>query len=297
MLLHRMIRESAQRFFSLSLWILALFCLATGCSKDTAKAPETTNSQPAASPRAASPVPNVPGAVSPTPANEWVTVEEFDFNWQADTPAHFKLEQKSDDRSRLTIRMKGQRDFVLESADIWVEYAGNYQPEEKFPNANRNLSSSKYALILPVSSESQAPRLVFLFGGQYASDTERLRVIALDPTGSAKVVFDHNFHITEFHDLDGDGISEIAGQPCFSQGWGHDFLTYDPYQVHQIVSPAGTPAKLSLPLTKEYNLKHYYGWAGPDCSEELAIVLQPPGGGKPVIVKSKEAEKMFEKKN
>jgi hypothetical protein len=53
---------------------------------------------------------------------------------------------------------------------------------------------------------------------------------------------------------------------------------------------------LSLPLSKTYNLKYYYGWAGAQCSEDIAVVLHPPKGGKPRVMSTKEAEKLTEKK-
>jgi hypothetical protein len=73
-------------------------------------------------------------------------------------------------------------------------------------------------------------------------------------------------------------------------------VTYDPLHVYKLETTPEPELKLSLPLTREYNLKHYYGWAGPECSEKLAVVLHPPGGGKPVIMKAKEAERLSEKK-
>jgi len=51
-------------------------------------------------------------------------------------------------------------------------------------------------------------------------------------------------------------------------------------------------ASFSLTLSKSYTLKHYYGWAGPECSEELAVVRHPPGGGKPVILKKADAMRL-----
>jgi hypothetical protein len=40
-------------------------------------------------------------------------------------------------------------------------------------------------------------------------------------------------------------------------------------------------------------MKNYYGWAGAECSDDLAIVRNPPSGGKPLIMKAKEAEKLM----
>lgn len=79
-------------------------------------------------------------------------------------------------------------------------------------------------------------------------------------------------------------------------GVGHDFLTYDPYSVYRLPKSQSGRATYSLESSKQYNLTHYYGWVGPDCSEDYAVVLHPPGQKKPIIMKSKEAEKLFEQK-
>lgn len=233
-----------------------------------------------------------------TRLKDWDIAEEFDFEWQGNgASAHFKIEQSKEEQvSRLTIRIKGQPDFVLDNDDAYDEFKNDFTPEEKFLSRNKNLAPSKYAYALSPSTAGKLRPLVFLVTPQYGSDPGNLFVLALDSASRPKVILKTTLHITEFRDLDGDGAADIAGQPCFSQGWGHDFLTYDPFHVYQMQSSPEPELKLSLPLTQEYNLKHYYGWAGPQCSEELAVVLHPPGGGKPVIVKSKEAEKMFGKK-
>ncbi|HEY7405062.1 MAG TPA: hypothetical protein VIB39_16165 [Candidatus Angelobacter sp.] len=171
-----------------------------------------------------------------------------------------------------------------------------FTKEETFLSRNKNLAPSKYAYALSPSTTGKLRPLIFLASPQYASDPETLYVFALDSAGRPKLILKRSLHLGEFSDLDGDGVAEIAGVPCFSQGWGEGVLTYDPYNVYQLSNSPEPELKLSLPLSQNYNLKHYYGWAGPDCSEELAVVLHPPGGGKPVIVKTEEAKKMFEKK-
>jgi hypothetical protein len=69
-------------------------------------------------------------------------------------------------------------------------------------------------------------------------------------------------------------------------------LTYDPFNVYKLGAISATSATLSLPLSKSYNLKHYYGWAGVQCREDMAVVLHPPKGGKPIVMSTKEAERM-----
>ncbi|HET9839042.1 MAG TPA: hypothetical protein VFR84_12460 [Candidatus Angelobacter sp.] len=255
---------------------------------------------------AAGPTPSAAQA-SPTPAatakdrtklKDWKTAEEFDFDWQGKgAPSHFKIEQSQEEQvGRLTIRSQGQPDFVLDHDDVWDEFKNDFTPEEKFLSRYRNLGPSKYAYILAPSNSGQMRPLIFMVTPQYGSDPGTLFVLGLDAASRPKVLLKTTFHITEFRDLDNDGVAEIAGQPCFSQGWGHDFLTYDPFHVYQLASAPQPEFKLALELTEKYNREHYYGWAGPDCSEELAVVLHPPGGGKPVIVKSEDAKKIFTKK-
>jgi hypothetical protein len=51
-----------------------------------------------------------------------------------------------------------------------------------------------------------------------------------------------------------------------------------------------------LKLTESFNKKNYYGWAGPACSEEIVVVLHPPGGGRPLIMGAKKAQRIMRKK-
>ena len=245
-------------------------------------------------PKASSPA--VSAAQDQKRPKDWAIAEEFDFDWQGSgQPAHFKIEQSQDEQtSRLTISIKGQKDWVLENDDVWEEFARDFLKEEDFLKKNRNLAASKYAFSL-APSPSVRPWL-FLVTPQYGSDPGNLFVLALDSAGHPAIILKTTLHVKEFRDLDGDGVAEIAGQPCFSQSWSDNLLTYDPLHVYKLQSTTKPELKLSLPLSKDYNLKHYYGWAGPDCSEDLAVVVHPPGGGKPVIMKTEEAKKMFGKK-
>jgi len=254
------------------------------------QSPEATQGTP-------SRAPNEQTATAAKETVEWTVVEEFDFDWSGKgAPAHFTLERHTGQQepSRLTIRIKGHKDFVLSNDDGWVEYQTNFLPGEKFLKVYRNLSQSSYVLFLRGSDGS--PPLAFLGSLSYASDPERLHVIGLDDAGDPKLLFNQIFHLAELVDLDGDGTKEIVGLPCFSQTWGDNLLTYDPLHVYKFESTPQLELKFSLPLSQDYNLKHYYGWAGPDCREDLAVVLHPPGGGKPVIMKAEEAENLQRKK-
>lgn len=275
-----------------------MFLAISACKKGG----DSTPSAPAKlqSPEAAQATPsrasNEQTAAAEKATAEWTAVEEFDFDWSGKgTPAHFKLERHTgqEEPSRLTIRIKGHKDFILSNDDGWVEYVTDFQPEENFLKINKNLGTSRFVLFLRITDG--LPPLAFLESLDYASDPERLHVIGLDAAGDPKLLFNQIFHLAELADLDGDGTKEMAGLPCFSQSWGNDFLTYDPYNVYKFPGLNDSGAMLSIDLSKEYNLKKYYGWAGPACSEKLAVVLHPPNHGKPLIVKSSEAEKMFGK--
>ena len=83
-------------------------------------------------------------------------------------------------------------------------------------------------------------------------------------------------------DLDGDGLAEIIAFPCLSQEFGDGLQTYDPFHVYKLDASNGMQASLSFALTRNYNLHHYYGWAGAKCRDDVAVVLHPPDGGKPI---------------
>ena len=231
----------------------------------------------------------------PELAKDWAVAEEFDFDWRENgAPAHFKIEQSQEEQiSRLTISFKGEpgRGLVLENDDVWEEFARDFLREEDFLSKNKNLAASKYVFSFALAPSAKP--LVFLVTPQYGSDPGNLFVLALDFREDPKLILNKTLHLKEIRDLDGDGVAEIAGQPCFSQSWSDNLLTYDPLHVYKLETTPKPELQLSLPLSQDYNLKHYYGWAGPDCSEDLAVVLHPPGGGKPAIMKTEEAKKIL----
>ena len=277
-------------------WCGLALVVTSGYGKGGRDASLSFNGKPASTQASGSPSPITSTAQNPARPKDWGVAEEFDFDWQGNgQPAHFKIEQSQDEQtSRLTISIKGQKDWALENDGVWEEFARDFLKEEDFLKKNRNLASSKYAFSLAPSPSARP--WIFLVTPQYASDPGNLFVLALDSTGRPEVILKITFHIKEFRDIDGDGVAEIAGQPCFSQSWSSGLLTYDPLHVYKFESTPKPELKLSLPLSQDYNVKHYYGWAGPECSEDLAVVLHPPGGGKPVIMKTEEAKKLLKKK-
>jgi hypothetical protein len=231
------------------------------------------------------------------PETQWRRVSFFKFDWNNRGMATVVIEipsKRNDpgDFTRIRIAVPGRKEFVLTNKNGWVKYGSDeasLSPELK----KTNLIRSNYVLGLK-AKESRT--LLFLFGYSYASSPGRLDVLEVSNNGQIGVILQRDeFGLKELRDLDGDGLAEIVGYPCLSQEWGNGLWTYDPFNVYTLgISPA-VPVKISLPLSKTYNLKHYYGWAGAKCSEDFAVVLHPPTGGKPVVVTKKEAESMTAK--
>jgi hypothetical protein len=230
---------------------------------------------------------------------KWKTVERFQFDWDGhlvgvtiELPTNW---DEGGEFSRIRIHVPGQKEFVLKNDAGWAHFRSEDATlPHDFAKTAKNLIPSNHVLAVRVSDSRT---VLLLFGIAYGSSPGRLDVLEISSDGQPKVVLQRNaLGVRDIRDLDGDGVAEIVGYPCLSQGFGNDLLTYDPYNVYKLGSVAATPAKLSLPLSKSYNLKHYYGWAGPQCSEEFAVVLHPPKGGKPLVLPTKEAEKLTEGK-
>jgi len=227
-------------------------------------------------------------------SSTWQAIETTTFNWTKHGPHTFVLESNSGNEPELRLRIK-----IKDKPDAIVSVPGgiiklNGETMDQGLTAD-NLLHSAYLYLTPKLHDSAGRPMLILFGEAFASDPESLRILALDKNDSMIEVFkSDSFRLTALIDLDGDGRSEIVGQHCFSQRWGTCFLTYDPYSVYRIQTGTSLKASLSLALTKSYNLKHYYGWAGPDCSEEIAVVQCAPKG-EPRVMSAKRAKHLYDK--
>jgi hypothetical protein len=225
----------------------------------------------------------------------WKTVGTTRFNWggRAKTEFIFEIPQRRNDPGDFTqvrIHVEGKKELVLTNKTGWVVYDPKDQLVSSQLRAAKNLFPSKFALARQAAPERL---LVFLFGYAYASSPGSLDVLELAEDNTVRVVLHRDeLELVDLRDLDGDGTTELITLPCYSQGWGNDLLTYDPVHIYKLSDKPVRDATLSLPLSKSYNLKHYYGWVGPNCSEDWAVVLHPPTGGKPIIMKARDAEKL-----
>lgn len=132
-------------------------------------------------------------------------------------------------------------------------------------------------------------------GWPFGSSPGSLHIVDLEGAKAPVIVLrKEELEFDGMRDLDNDGVPEIIGFPCMTQEFGDHLLSYDPIHVFALRQP-GLTAELSLTISKAYNERHYYGWAGPECSEDWTVVLRPPNGGKPIIMKTKDAENLQRK--
>jgi len=113
----------------------ALLCgiFGTSACKMCATANCGSLTPPEQSSRPMAPAP-APTAGDRTKLKDWKIAEEFDFDWQGNgAPAHFKIEQSEEEQlSRLTIKIKDQPDFVLDTDDVWEQFKNDFTHDEKF---------------------------------------------------------------------------------------------------------------------------------------------------------------------
>ena len=229
---------------------------------------------------------------------KWKQVSSFQFNWNGHANVQITLEipypwSDPGDFTRIRIRVPGRKEFVLNNKTGWVKNVS--EDAGQLPRTlAKNAVHSNYVLALKVAEDRTA---LFLFGYAYASSPGSLDMLELSTDGQPRVVLHRDeLGLKDVRDLDADGVAEVVGYPCLSQQFGNGLLTYDPFNVYKLGEHPANPASLSLPLSKAYNLKHYYGWAGPQCREDVAVVLHPPKGKKPVIMGTKEAKKLTPEK-
>ena len=218
---------------------------------------------------------------APTSAQtQWERVSSLQFEWNGHPNVKVTLEIPKTwinpgDFTRIRIRVPGQREFVLSNKDGWVKYGSEEVSSSAELRKRKNLIPSEFLLALKTDHHNRT--VLFLLGYSYASSPGNLDVLELSATGQPRVVLHRlELGLLDVRDLDSDGVAEVIGYPCLSQEFGNGLLTYDPLNVFKLGSIPGEAAKLSIPLTKNYNLEHYYGWAGPKCSEDFAVVMHPP---------------------
>lgn len=242
-------------------------------------------------------------AASGASAAQWKTVEKVSYDWRGDKrPYDFVLlapagYDAGGDCTQLQIVREGKVVLEVNDDDGLAMLSDALTLENKVLAKENILKSAHLLMSSSLKGKSKQPLLLF-FGWAYASSPGSLHIIALGDDGIPKQILNlRNFEVRSFEDLDKDSTPELIGYPCFSQSWGpeYPFLTYDPFHVYRFGASATSEMTMDPELTESYNKQSYYGWAGPECSEEIAVVLHPPGGGKPVVMDAEKAKALFRK--
>jgi|SRR5882762_4593221 len=216
---------------------------------------------------------------------QWLVREKFEYRTSI-----FLLESKNTSPEgaiqRLRVLTPGKTEFEYQS-DGWSDFKLAFLKGERYYSA-KSLVSSLLVLAVPASSKANSKLLFLLMAGPTGSSPGRLDVFAFDSSGNFSVLMAKDeLHLERIVDLDGDGDRELVVSPCFHQFVGPRLTTYDPFHVYKL-SLRSAKSSLSLMLTKKYNLEHYAGWAGPDCSEKLVVQTVP--NGKPRIRRLKDID-------
>ena len=229
---------------------------------------------------------------------KWRTVSTLKFDWNGRSGVRIIFEipenrTKPGDFTRIRIQVPGEKELVRKNDDGWVKFRSTAAETSVQIRRIKNLLPSDYVLAV---NAAEGRMMLLLVGSAYASSPGSLDVIELPTSAAPRVVLHkQELGLRELKDLDGDGKVELVTYPCLSQEFGPGLLTYDPFNVYELAGSPGEHAEISLPLSKNYNIAHYYGWAGVNCSEKLAVVLHPSGNRKPLIMKTEDAEKMTAK--
>lgn len=222
-------------------------------------------------------------------------ITRLDYRWEPHRPPyHFLLEfpnypEGPDGVTRLTIVMPNGHMFSVDYLDPFDKISDAFIVHSALAE---NLARSEYFYFSPLLRNKWGTPALMLFGYAYASSPGTLDIYELDSLGVPRRVFHRNFSLVAIQDLSHDGHYELIGKHTISQMWGKCFLTYDPFTVYSLPSSGTGQATLSLKLSRSYNLKHYYGWAGPNSSEKLTVVLCAKGG-KPLIMSARKAERLY----
>jgi tetratricopeptide (TPR) repeat protein len=225
-------------------------------------------------------------------ASSFQTVENVKFDWNGDKkPDQFLLEATKDDfdhgcGTKLHIKLSGKKEFTYENIDRWtgIESVWVYKT---------SIIESSFFAFLPIKSNSTKDVLLFLFGWAYGSSPGDLYIFALNQNGDPELIFNKQFDMSKFEDLNNDGVCELVGVPWYTQGWGNGYTSYIPHLVYSFTKINGHfISTLNSKLSEKYCNDHGYLWAGPDYIKDK-IVVTPPNSDKQVLMKQEEADKLF----
>ena len=231
--------------------------------------------------------------------SHWREVSTFDFQWKKNEPSYKFILEIPDDWSdpgdflklRILPPNNGQEYTLVDSGGFV-----NISSELSNPKLEqRNLAKSEYLYFSPDMMQADKTPLLILFCWAYASSPGVIHILQLGVAGRPHEVFNGEFLITAFADLDRDGRKELIGKRWLSEVLGDCLQSYSPYFVYGYPQKGTSSLQYSLALSEKYNRAHYYGWIGPRPTERFFVVRCGPGKKKPILMKREDALKLLEK--
>jgi hypothetical protein len=220
---------------------------------------------------------------------QWHIADSSAFYWDDSTKQFIFLAELpkgwTDAGDFLRVRIKNHTggDFKLENRDGWVKLNPKY-------SYSKSLFNDKHFILSPIRLDGSEKALI-LTGYGYASDASRLDIITLyNGTPELTRTMDH-FDILKIEDINHDSVNEVIGQKWLGEVYGKDnvFHSYCPYFVYRYSKNNDHwQFVFDLALTRDYNVKNYYGWRGTNPTEDY-VVVHPKDGSKPRIMKMKDA--------
>ncbi len=219
-------------------------------------------------------------AIADLCAFSFKTIESFSYDWNNDGKVYSFLLEKIDkwndpgDYHRLTIKIPGKKDFVLEDKYGLTNYT-NYSHSQSLPISNNLLSKkSKYLVLTPIENNKTGTALLFVFGWEYSSRPGKLYIISLNSDGYPEIILKEELDILGLNATNNKGYGEIFGYHSYPEYFGpkYIFSSYCPRYVYAVKKgDSGVEINFDEKLTEEYNKKNYY-WAGLKPAEEMVVV-------------------------
>jgi len=114
--------------------------------------------------------------------------------------------------------------------------------------------------------------MIMAFGYAFEPGPGPMRIFRLNATSSPEqILSEETFQLTDVRKGASGRSLLVIGRRSFSQRSGECLSTYDPYAVFKVTDEAKGRFEYALALSKEYNLAHYAGWAGPDSDERIPV--------------------------
>lgn len=229
-----------------------------------------------------------------------ITVEQVSFDWLGNgSKVTIILQLLTDygspiEAERIRIHIPGQKDYIHDEKAGY----GNIKDANLDKKINRLLIRDKFKsnrmALLPFDDKNKKTPLLVIFGPSYGCCLSGITIISIENSIPHTIFGADQFFFVDYVDLDNDGIPELIGKMSLTEEFGNHYETYNPFYVYSLNEPRTKKAMWNKPLSKAYNLKHYFGWY-PDFAATDVVVYHPPDGSKPRVMREKDADASYEK--